>query len=73
MNIYAWLIVLHNLWLQYLANIEKNNQLKLVLKLESKDLLLVAFPLKKSQWPKSLSCLEFGDVVITRQLSLTEY
>jgi hypothetical protein len=43
MNIYAWLIVLYNLCLQYLANLEKNIQLELVLKLESKDLLFVAF------------------------------
>jgi hypothetical protein len=28
---------------------------------------------KRIQWPKSLSCLEFGDVVITRRLSLVEY
>jgi hypothetical protein len=29
---YAWLIVLHDLCLQQIANLEKNNQLKLVLK-----------------------------------------
>jgi hypothetical protein len=28
---------------------------------------------KRTHWPKSLSCLEFGDVVITRRLSLAEY
>jgi hypothetical protein len=50
-----------------------NNQLELVLKLESKDLLFVAFQQKKPQGPNSLSCLEFGDVAITRRLSLAEY
>jgi hypothetical protein len=53
MNIYAWLIVLYNLWLQYLANLEKSNQLELVLKLESKDLLFVAFQLKKPSGQKA--------------------
>jgi hypothetical protein len=50
-----------------------SNQLELVLKLESKDLLFVSFQLKKPQWPESLSCLEFGDVAITCRLSLVEY
>jgi hypothetical protein len=36
--------------LQELANLEMSNQLKLVLKLESKDLLFVAFQQKKPQW-----------------------
>jgi hypothetical protein len=29
---YAWLIALHNLCLQLIANLERNNQLELVLK-----------------------------------------
>jgi hypothetical protein len=33
----------------------------------------VAVQQKKLHRPKSLSCLEFGDVVITRRLSLVEY
>jgi hypothetical protein len=28
---------------------------------------------KKPHRPKAFSCLEFGDVVITRRLSLAEY
>jgi hypothetical protein len=31
------------------------------------------FSAKELHQPKSLSCLEFGDVVITRRLSLAEY
>jgi hypothetical protein len=43
------------------------------IKLESKDIVFVAFQLKKTQLPKSLSCIEFGDAAITRRLSLAEY
>jgi hypothetical protein len=35
--------------------------------------LFVAFSAKELHWPKGLSCLEFGDVIITRRLSLAEY
>jgi hypothetical protein len=34
---------------------------------------LCGFSSKELPRPKSLSCLEFGDVVITRRLSLAEY
>jgi hypothetical protein len=64
MNIYVWLNVLLNLCLQWLANLEKSNQLGLVLKLESKDILFVAFQLKKPNGQKPLMS-RVGDVFIT--------
>jgi hypothetical protein len=41
-----------------------------ILKVRTYSLLLFS---KETQWPKSFSCLEFGDVDITRRLSLAEY
>jgi hypothetical protein len=59
--------------IELVGTLRNGNQLELVLKDESKDPLLVAFQQKKLHQPKSLSCLEVGDVAITRQLSLAEY
>jgi hypothetical protein len=59
--------------IELVGTLRNANQLELVLKFESKDLLLAVVSAKETPPAKRLSCLEVGDVVITRLLSLSEY
>jgi hypothetical protein len=54
------------------GTLRNGNQLELVLIIEIKDILLVAFQQKNSTGQKP-SMSRVGDVVITRRLSLAEY
>jgi hypothetical protein len=59
--------------IELFGTFRNGNQLELALKIENKDLLLAAVSAKETPPAESLSCLEVGDVAITRRLSLAEY
>jgi hypothetical protein len=59
--------------IELVGTLRNDNQLELVLKIMKVGHTLCCFSAKELHRQKSLSCLEFGDVVITRRLTLAEY